>query len=92
MTMDFKLAVYRHIKVDHDHVKELLICKEPLSKEVMLKNKALKQKESIQQMLQTATGEIGQNSYLLVPLAFLPAPEHDTTMEHISQDDTSMIG
>ncbi|GMH27822.1 hypothetical protein Nepgr_029665 [Nepenthes gracilis] len=40
MTMDFKLAVYCHIKVGHDHVKELLICKEPLLKEIMLKNKA----------------------------------------------------
>ncbi|GMH24432.1 hypothetical protein Nepgr_026275 [Nepenthes gracilis] len=61
MMSDFKLAVDHHVKVDNDCVKELLICKEQLSKEVMLKNKALKQKEFIQQMLQTKTDEIVQS-------------------------------
>ncbi|GMH16512.1 hypothetical protein Nepgr_018353 [Nepenthes gracilis] len=62
MTTDFKLVVDCHIKVDNDRVKELFNCKESLSKEVMLKNKALKQKESIQQMLQTTTGAIGHSA------------------------------
>ncbi|GMH00474.1 hypothetical protein Nepgr_002313 [Nepenthes gracilis] len=55
---NFKLFIDRHKKYDNDRIKELRICKEQLSKEVMLKNKGLKQKESIQQMLQTKTGEL----------------------------------
>ncbi|GMH00475.1 hypothetical protein Nepgr_002314 [Nepenthes gracilis] len=54
----FNLALDRHKKDAKDLGEELRICKEQLSKEVMLKNEALKQKESIQQMLQTKTGEL----------------------------------
>ncbi|GMH29373.1 hypothetical protein Nepgr_031216 [Nepenthes gracilis] len=41
MTTDFKLVVDRHIKVENDRVKELLNCKEPLSKEALQNDTAL---------------------------------------------------